>query len=203
MYTFLIIIITICRYNLASSYTAFYVVAQNKGNVTENSMISVPVEQLLFSHSQQQRQQAASSTANLGSDTDIAQQLAKFAKRRSDIFENESYGAQHTKSRKIYLPVQQHPDCNFVGLIVGPRGHTHRKLENESNCSIAIRGAGSHKGGNNATTEPLHVVISGDSDVDLEEAEKKLKAMIDVTTNPASHEHKRTQLRELAEINGK
>jgi splicing factor 1 len=43
-------------------------------------------------------------------------------------------------TRKLYIPEKQYPGYNFVGLIIGPRGNTHRRMEQETNCKIAIRG---------------------------------------------------------------
>ena len=36
---------------------------------------------------------------------------------------------------------------NFIGLIIGPRGSTQKRLEKETNTKIAIRGKGSVKDG--------------------------------------------------------
>ena len=45
--------------------------------------------------------------------------------------------------RKLYIPQKEYPSYNFIGLIIGPRGNTHRRMESETNCKIAIRGRGS------------------------------------------------------------
>ena len=36
------------------------------------------------------------------------------------------------KIRKIYVPVKEYPDYNFIGLILGPRGFTQRQMEQET-----------------------------------------------------------------------
>ena len=46
---------------------------------------------------------------------------------------------------KYYIPVNDYPSINFVGLLLGPRGNTLRKLQENSGCKIAIRGRGSVK----------------------------------------------------------
>lgn len=44
---------------------------------------------------------------------------------------------------KVYVPVESHPEYNFVGRILGPRGMTAKQLELETGCKIKIRGRGS------------------------------------------------------------
>lgn len=44
---------------------------------------------------------------------------------------------------KIYVPISEHPEYNFVGRILGPRGMTAKQLEQETGCKIMIRGRGS------------------------------------------------------------
>lgn len=44
---------------------------------------------------------------------------------------------------KIYVPVGEHPEYNFVGRLLGPRGMTAKQLEQETGCKIMIRGRGS------------------------------------------------------------
>lgn len=52
-------------------------------------------------------------------------------------------GAIITLSEKVYVPVKDHPDYNFVGRILGPRGMTAKQLEHETGCKIMVRGKGS------------------------------------------------------------
>ncbi|XP_051472189.1 KH domain-containing RNA-binding protein QKI isoform X3 [Apus apus] len=44
---------------------------------------------------------------------------------------------------KLYVPVKEYPDFNFVGRILGPRGLTAKQLEAETGCKIMVRGKGS------------------------------------------------------------
>ena len=46
---------------------------------------------------------------------------------------------------KIFLP--QITGINYVGLLIGPKGTYQKKLEEETNCKILIRGRNSHKEG--------------------------------------------------------
>lgn len=32
---------------------------------------------------------------------------------------------------KVWIPQEQHPEINFVGLLIGPRGNTLKSLEAE------------------------------------------------------------------------
>jgi splicing factor 1 len=49
--------------------------------------------------------------------------------------------------RKIMVPVAEYPDVNFIGLILGPRGNTLKKMEADTGTKIAVRGKGSVKEG--------------------------------------------------------
>ncbi|EFJ49823.1 hypothetical protein VOLCADRAFT_59083 [Volvox carteri f. nagariensis] len=116
------------------------------------------------------------------------------------------------KTRKIYIPQNEYPSYNFIGLIIGPRGNTQKRMEKETNTKIAIRGKGSIKEGRTrrdpmGRPEPgeddeLHVLITGDTDEDVDKAAALIEKLLqpqDETLN----EHKRLQLRELAALNGK
>merc|ERR1719204_1766620 len=70
---------------------------------------------------------------------------------------------------KVMIPQDDHPDINFMGLIIGPRGNTLKALEKETGAKIIIRGKGSVKEGkvgrNNGQplpgeNEPLHAYIT-------------------------------------------
>lgn len=43
--------------------------------------------------------------------------------------------------KKIYIP--KNPGVNYIGLLIGPQGHYQKRLEEESDCKILIRGKGS------------------------------------------------------------
>lgn len=71
----------------------------------------------------------------------------------------------------------EHPSYNFIGLIIGPRGNTQKRMQLETNTKIAIRGRGSVKEG--ATRDPkydygedeeLHVLITGEKQEDVSHA---------------------------------
>jgi len=112
------------------------------------------------------------------------------------------------KCKKIYIPIDKYPDYNFIGLIIGPRGNTQKRMEKETNCKIAIRGKGSVKEGkgkkdqgNPGDDDKLHVLITAENEVQLNKAAKMISELL-VPMDEGKNEHKRQQLRELAEING-
>jgi splicing factor 1 len=70
---------------------------------------------------------------------------------------------------KLFVPVKEYPGYPFIGLILGPRGNTQKKLERETGTKIVIRGKGSVKEGKRGKNEDtgededLHVQITGDT----------------------------------------
>ena len=111
------------------------------------------------------------------------------------------------KKVKLYIPQRQFPSFNFIGMIIGPRGATQRKLQAETGCRVVIRGKGSVKEG--AARDPrhedeaddLHVLIEGDTKAAVDAAVAVVKPMLDPHADQF-HEQKDRQLRELAIING-
>ena len=51
---------------------------------------------------------------------------------------------------KVFIPIKEHPEVNFIGLIIGPRGNTQKRLVQETGCQVVIRGKGSVKDGRRA-----------------------------------------------------
>jgi splicing factor 1 len=113
-------------------------------------------------------------------------------------------------AEKIWIPQREFPDVNFIGLIIGPRGNTLKKMENESGAKISIRGKGSLKEGKNdpaslaAAEEELHAFINADSQDKVAKASRLINQIIETasSTPEAANELKRLQLRELAALNG-
>jgi splicing factor 1 len=111
---------------------------------------------------------------------------------------------------KIWIPQREYPDINFIGLIIGPRGHTLKKMENDTQTKIVIRGKGSLKEGKNdaaslaAADEELHALVMGDTIERLSRAVKMLNRIIETATSgpDEANELKKAQLRELATLNG-
>jgi len=109
--------------------------------------------------------------------------------------------------KKIYVPVDEYPDYNFFGLIIGPRGTTIKRLQKETNTRIAIRGKGSFQEGKlnrvpqQDDLEPMHVLISGNTDEDVEKAGKMVQDLM-VPVTESESEFKAKKFRQLALIQG-
>lgn len=117
-----------------------------------------------------------------------------------------------------------------VGLLIGPRGNTLKKMETESQAKIAIRGKGSVKEGKGRSDaahssnqeEDLHCLIMADTEDKVNKAKKLIHNVIETVSLPrciyprssmltirqaasipeGQNELKRNQLRELAALNG-
>jgi len=111
-------------------------------------------------------------------------------------------------SKKILIPQDEFPNYNFIGLIIGPRGNTQKKMQKETNTNIAIRGRGSIKEGaaregkyDYGEDEELHVLITGDTQAGVDAAAQEIERLLQ-PQDEMLNEHKRLQLRELAALNG-
>eukprot|EP00092_Neocalanus_flemingeri_P009114 GFUD01009814.1.p1 GENE.GFUD01009814.1~~GFUD01009814.1.p1 ORF type:complete len:341 (-),score=50.10 GFUD01009814.1:1558-2580(-) len=151
----------------------------------------------------------------------------EISKVRSNLFQINGYvkeplilpegsGPPVIHSEKVYVPVKEHPDFNFVGRILGPRGMTTKQLEQETGCKIMVRGRGSmrdkkkeeqNRGKPNweHLNDELHVLITvEDSEnrakLKLERAVDEVKKLL--TVSEGEDELKKRQLMELAIING-
>ncbi|KAJ5338257.1 hypothetical protein N7452_004985 [Penicillium brevicompactum] len=113
---------------------------------------------------------------------------------------------------KVYVPVNDYPEINFIGLLIGPRGNTLKKMETESGAKIAIRGKGSVKEGKGRSDaahgsnqeEDLHCLIMADTEEKVNKAKKLVHNVIETAASipEGQNELKRNQLRELAALNG-
>ncbi|KEI39764.1 uncharacterized protein L969DRAFT_40612, partial [Mixia osmundae IAM 14324] len=112
---------------------------------------------------------------------------------------------------RVYIPVKEFPEINFFGLLVGPRGNTLKGMERESGAKISIRGKGSVKEGKGRPeafagdeNEELHCLIQADSEEKVQKCVKLVNKVIETaaSTPEAQNDHKRNQLRELAQLNG-
>eukprot|EP00731_Ephydatia_muelleri_P010361 Em0005g947a len=113
---------------------------------------------------------------------------------------------------KVFIPQDDHPETNFVGLLIGPRGNTLKQLEKDTNTKIMIRGKGATKEGKLGRTglpqpgedEPLHALITGQTPEVVKDAVDRIKKIIQSgIDNPGNdNELKQLQLQQLAELNG-
>uniref|UniRef100_UPI00358E5238 KH domain-containing RNA-binding protein QKI-like isoform X2 n=1 Tax=Myxine glutinosa TaxID=7769 RepID=UPI00358E5238 len=118
---------------------------------------------------------------------------------------------------KLYVPVKEHPEFNFVGRILGPRGLTAKQLEAETGCRIMVRGRSSmrdkkkeelNRGKPNweHLKEELHVLVSVEdtqnrAHLKLHHAVKAVRKLL-VPAAEGKDSLKRIQLMELAILNG-
>ncbi|CAD0090533.1 unnamed protein product, partial [Aureobasidium vineae] len=88
---------------------------------------------------------------------------------------------------KVYVPVNDYPEINFIGLLIGPRGNTLKKMETESGAKIAIRGKGSVKEGKGRSDaahtsnqeEDLHCLIMADTEDKVNKAKQLIHNVIE------------------------
>lgn len=129
----------------------------------------------------------------------------------------EPEGPMVQKQEKVYVPIHEHPNYNFVGRILGPRGMTAKQLEQETGCKIMIRGKGSmrnkhmeeqNRGKTNweHLSDDLHVLIivedtENRAKLKIERAVEEVKKLL-VPVTEGEDELKKKQLMELAIING-
>uniref|UniRef100_A0A8D9EDI3 Protein held out wings n=1 Tax=Cacopsylla melanoneura TaxID=428564 RepID=A0A8D9EDI3_9HEMI len=152
----------------------------------------------------------------------------EIAKVRSNLFQVNGHrkealvlpepdGEVTTLTEKVFVPVKDHPDFNFVGRILGPRGMTAKQLEIETGCKIMVRGKGSmrdkkkeeaNRGKPNweHLSEELHVLISVEdtenrAELKLARAVEEVQKLL-VPQAEGEDELKKRQLMELAIING-
>lgn len=111
---------------------------------------------------------------------------------------------------KLFIPKEKEGTLNFIGLILGPRGNTQKRLEKDFNCKVAIRGKGSVKDGRARgpsqpeDNEQLHVIITAEGMDAKERIERCKRKIMDIITprQDDDNDHKQAQLRELAQLNG-
>ncbi|XP_055550801.1 protein held out wings isoform X2 [Wyeomyia smithii] len=129
----------------------------------------------------------------------------------------DAEGEPITLNEKVYVPVKEHPDFNFVGRILGPRGMTAKQLEQETGCKIMVRGKGSmrdkkkeeaNRGKPNweHLSDDLHVLITVEdtenrAGIKIKRALEEVKKLL-VPHAEGEDELKKRQLMELAIING-
>lgn len=98
----------------------------------------------------------------------------------------------------MLFPIEQQrlthslPFRTKVGLLIGPRGNTLKKMETESLAKIAIRGKGSVKEGKGRSDaahtsnqeEDLHCLIMADTEEKVNKAKKLIHNVIETVSAP-------------------
>jgi hypothetical protein len=116
------------------------------------------------------------------------------------------------KEVKLYIPQKDHPNYNFVGLIIGPRGLTQKRLESETGAKVTIRGKGAAKEGGQLRqdiqsrfpigwNDETHVHIAGESWDKVDAAIELVEPLL-TYVEEEENIHKRLQMLQLAKING-
>uniref|UniRef100_UPI00358FF9C2 KH domain-containing RNA-binding protein QKI-like isoform X2 n=1 Tax=Myxine glutinosa TaxID=7769 RepID=UPI00358FF9C2 len=129
----------------------------------------------------------------------------------------DAQGPGVSLQEKLFVPVKEFPDFNFVGRILGPRGLTAKQLETETGCKIMVRGRGSmrdkkkeeqNRGKPNweHLNEDLHVLVSVEdtrnrADIRLARAVAEVRQLL-VPSGEGEDMLKKMQLMELAILNG-
>jgi len=120
--------------------------------------------------------------------------------------------------RRLFIPWRDYPNYNFIGLIIGPRGNTQKKLEKETNCKISVRGRGSGKDAKMADGNPsagsarnpkraeeddmeMHVMVTAERLAHVEQAAALISDLLHPVDDD-TNEWKKRQLVELAAMNG-
>ncbi|XP_022853279.1 KH domain-containing protein At2g38610-like [Olea europaea var. sylvestris] len=117
---------------------------------------------------------------------------------------------------RLEIPVENYPNFNFVGRLLGPRGNSLKRVEATTGCRVYIRGEGSIKDpdkeeklrgqpGYEHLNEPLHILIEADLpanvvDIRLRQAQEIIEELLK-PVDESQDFIKRQQLRELALLN--
>ncbi|CAH8377210.1 unnamed protein product [Eruca vesicaria subsp. sativa] len=118
---------------------------------------------------------------------------------------------------RIDIPVDDYPNFNFVGRLLGPRGNSLKRVEASTGCRVLIRGRGSIKDqykeemmrgkpGFEHLSEPLHLLVEAELPIEIVDARlMQAREVLDELLTPMEETHdfyKKQQLRELALLNG-
>ncbi|KAL3521523.1 hypothetical protein ACH5RR_019672 [Cinchona calisaya] len=106
-------------------------------------------------------------------------------------------------SKKLYIPVKEYPTYNFIGLIIGPRGNTQKKMEKETGAKIYLRGKGAENSEKRGPTgnEDLHVRVEADNKKSFDAAVAMIEKLL-IPVADGSNCHKGAQLVELSKLKG-
>jgi hypothetical protein len=97
-------------------------------------------------------------------------------------------GPTVTRQYKVFVPIEDYPNYNFIGRLLGPGGTTAKQFEKDLDCKLMIRGKGSlrdkkkeeQKRGNpnwEHLDEELHVLVT------VEDAENRVDVRLERVAN--------------------
>ena len=113
-------------------------------------------------------------------------------------------------TRKLYIPIKEYPNVCFMGLILGPRGNHHKRMEATTGCKIRIRGKGSLREGSRGKDaqrdseddkDEMHVYVEGPTEAAVQQAVDEIEPLLN-PESAAVDSLKEKHQTELAEING-
>lgn len=131
--------------------------------------------------------------------------------------QGSSSGLIVKRTIRVDIPVDQYPNFNFVGRLLGPRGNSLKRVEASTDCRVLIRGRGSIKDptkeemmrgkpGYEHLNEPLHILVEAELPVEIIDARlMQARKILEDLLKPVDESHdfyKKQQLRELAMLNG-
>mmetsp|Transcript_49390 Transcript_49390/g.117516 ORF Transcript_49390/g.117516 Transcript_49390/m.117516 type:complete len:659 (-) Transcript_49390:119-2095(-) len=105
--------------------------------------------------------------------------------------------------KKIIIPIEKFPQAPFMGVIIGPRGVNHKRLQETTGCKIFIRGRdiGDKYQSDEEAAMPQHVHIEGDTEEQILMAERLIEPLLNPES--AEFEYARTHgMQQLAMVNG-
>ena len=104
---------------------------------------------------------------------------------------------------RVEIPQERYSDVNFTGMILGPRGLNHKRLEDESGCQISIRGKGTRieAQSEEELNMPMHVCIAGDDEAKVAACVKLIEPLVD-PLHPGFEAERTRGLEQLALITG-
>ncbi|KAL7186821.1 hypothetical protein ACSBR2_028527 [Camellia fascicularis] len=131
--------------------------------------------------------------------------------------QGSSSGLIVKRTMRVDIPVDQYPNFNFVGRLLGPRGNSLKRVEASTECRVLIRGRGSIKDpvkeemmrgkpGYEHLNEPLHILVEAELPVEIVDARlMQAREILEDLLKPVDESqdfYKKQQLRELAMLNG-
>jgi splicing factor 1 len=115
------------------------------------------------------------------------------------------------KELKIFIPQTASVSSNFVGMVLGPRGLTHKKLESQTGAKITIRSRDAQKKMKISPDSRSHYVLGLDEEAHIHIAssswnnvDKAAQLVEPLLTNIQEEKNitKRAQMMKLASISG-
>ncbi|XWS09575.1 hypothetical protein CRYUN_Cryun39dG0001800 [Craigia yunnanensis] len=131
--------------------------------------------------------------------------------------QGSSSGLIVKRTIRVDIPVNNYPNFNFVGRLLGPRGNSLKRVEANTDCRVLIRGRGSIKDpareemmrgkpGYEHLNEPLHILVEAELPVEIVDARlMQAREILGDLLKPVDESqdfYKKQQLRELAMLNG-